>query len=154
EGRMVAALLYAGKGSGISHDTGMWWYGFITMEPVTISVSAPGRRCSLPRVDVHHPRTLELIRHRRFPVTTVARTMLDYAATHTLEEVRMALSEADYRDLLDVGAIGAVCGRGHLGSATLRKALERHEPDLARARSRLERKFIALCRRYGLPAPE
>jgi very-short-patch-repair endonuclease len=66
----------------------------------------------------------------------------------------MALSEADYWDLLDIEAIRAVCGRGHAGSVRLLSALERHEPRLAYSRSRLERKFIALCRRYGLPLPE
>lgn len=154
EGRMVAALLYAGKGSGLSNDTGMWWYGLVESEPSTVSVSAPGRRASLPGVDVHHPRTLELVTHRRFPITSLARTTLAYAATHSLAEVRRALSEADYRGLLDIDAIKAVCGRGHKGSAKLLSALERHEPRLAYSRSRLERKFIELCRRFGLPLPE
>jgi hypothetical protein len=128
EGRLVAALLYAGKGAGLSDATGLWWYELIPDQPPTISVSAPGRRSSLPGVDVHHPRTLELTRHRQFPIVTVARAFVDYAATATDEQLRLALSEADYRGRLDLDAIHAAMGRGHEGSAKLAHALKRHEP--------------------------
>jgi very-short-patch-repair endonuclease len=154
EGRMVAALLYSGKGSGLSHALGVWWFGLIPEQPETLSVSAPGRRSSLPGVDVHHPRTLELTSHRRFPITPVERALLDYSATATLGDVRMALSEADYRDLLHIEKIKTTCGRGHAGSARLREALASHEPRLAHTRSRLERKFVALCKRYRIPLPD
>jgi very-short-patch-repair endonuclease len=45
-------------------------------------------------------------------------------------------------------------GRGTKGSAALRRALRAHEPRLAVTRSELERRFLALCRRYRIPAPE
>jgi hypothetical protein len=154
EGRLVAALLYAGKGAALSHATGVWWWELTPVEPATIAVSAPGRRSSVPGVDVHHPRTLEPTRHRHFPIVTVARALLDYAATATDEQIRLALSEADYRGRLDLRAIHAAIGRGHSGSARLGRALKRHEPRLAYSRSRVERKFLALCKRYGLPLPD
>jgi very-short-patch-repair endonuclease len=154
EGRMVAALLYAGKGAAVSQATATWWWELTPEEPATIAVSAPGRRSSLPDVDVHHPLTLHTTRHRQFLITTPERALLDYAATATPEEVRLALSEADYRGRLDNAAIHGVMGRGQTGSTKLAHALRRHEPRLAYSRSRLERKFLALCKRYGLPLPE
>ena len=43
---------------------------------------------------------------------------------------------------------------GKPGSAQLRKALESHLPQLARTRSELERVFLPLLERQGLPIPE
>jgi very-short-patch-repair endonuclease len=153
EGRLVAALLYAGPGAVLSHHTAAWWWSLLDREPATVDVSAPGRRGSLPEVTVHHPRHLEAVRHRRFPITGVARTLLDSAAGLSVERVRRLLAEADYRRLLDFDAVEAVLGRGQPGSATLRQAAARHRPELAFTKSELEEAFIALCERGRLPMP-
>jgi hypothetical protein len=73
-------------------------------------------------------------------VTSVAHSLLDYAASAPRHRVRHALAEADYRRVLDVVQVAAVLGHGRAGSAKLRKALARHEPRLARSRSDLERR--------------
>src|SRR6266540_2568652 len=72
EGRLVAALLYAGRGAALSHTTAAWRWGLISASPKRIHVSTPRRISSLPAVCVHRPRQLEAVRHRDFPVTTVA----------------------------------------------------------------------------------
>jgi very-short-patch-repair endonuclease len=105
-------------------------------------------------VVVHHPRHLERTSHRRFPITPIPRTLLDFASGASLIQVRRALAEADYRELLDLEAIEAVLGAGRPGSARLREALKAHQPRLARTRSRTERAFLALCESAGLPLPE
>ena len=44
-------------------------------------------------------------------ITTVAQSVLDFAAAAPLDRVRYALAEADYRDLLDLQAVEEVLGR-------------------------------------------
>ena len=59
EGRLVAALAYAGRGAALSHGTAAWWRELLRDMPPEIHVSAPGRRQSLTGLVVHHPRHLE-----------------------------------------------------------------------------------------------
>jgi REase_MTES_1575 len=97
---------------------------------------------------------VERTRHRGLPVTTVARTLLDFASVAPLDRVRRAVAEAEYLRLLDLEAIDPLLGRGRAGSATLRKALQRHRPQYARTLSPLEDRFLDLCQGYEIPLPE
>ena len=114
EGWLVAALIHAGPGAALSHATAAWWWGLIPKQPARIEVSTLARARSVGPVAVHHPRQLEIVRHRRFPVTTVARTLLDFAAEAGASQVRRALSEADYLGLLDLPALRATVGGGQI----------------------------------------
>jgi hypothetical protein len=154
EGNLVAALLHAGPGALLSHYAAAWWWGMLDREPGVIDVSAPGTRGSLSGVRVHHPRVLDGTRCRRLPITTVTRTLRDLAAESSVDQLRRALAQADYRRLLHVDQVVAVCGQGCHGTARLRAALERHEPRIAMTRSELERRFLELCESAGLPMPE
>jgi hypothetical protein len=87
------------------------------------------------------------------PATTVAQTLLDVAATESLDTVRYMLAEADYHRLIDFGRINKILGRGKPGSARLRQAIEIHNPDLARTKSPAEREFLTLCEQSGIPRP-
>ena len=153
EGRLAAALFYAGPGAALSHATALWWWALKRGQPRAIHVSARGRRSSIKGIVVHHPQTVERVFHERLPVTPVARVLMDHAATAGLDELRRALSEADYRGLLDVRELERRSGRGHGGSATIRRALERHQPRFAQARSDLEIVLIRFCEHYGFPMP-
>lgn len=154
EGRLTAAILSVGRDAALSHGTAAWWWGLIPEAPEPIEVSVPRRARSRPGIRVHRARELEWTRHRRFKVTTVARTLVDCSARHSVSDVRQVLAEAEYKGLLDLQAIHAVMGRGRTGSATLRLALARHEPRIARAKSEVERRFLRLCEQTGLPMPE
>jgi hypothetical protein len=81
-------------------------------------------------------------------------SLLDYATVTPIERVRHALANADYNKVLDLAALHVIAGAGRAGSAKLRKALKRHEPKLAHTRSPLERLFLPLCERAGIPLPE
>jgi Protein of unknown function (DUF559) len=151
---MVAALLRVGDGAVLSHATAAWWWGLIDIEPQVIELSVTRRVHPVDGLVIHQRRHLESTRHRRFPVTTLPQTFLDLAATHPFNIVRQALAQADYLKLLDAGPVAAIAGQGKPGGVTLRKALERHQPQLAYTRSRLERAFLALCETAGLPLPE
>ena len=153
EGRLLAAVLHAGPGAVLSHATAAWWWGLTADEPVRIEVSSTNRARSQPDVLVHHPREINATRHRRFLITPVEQTLLDYAATASPDRVRHALAEADYLDLLDLEAVEDVLGRGRPGSRVLRRALKRHEPAYAFTRSELENALLALCERHRIPIP-
>jgi hypothetical protein len=154
KGHLVAALFYAGPGAALSHATAAWWWQLIETRPRRIDVSICGRLVSVGTVHINQERQFDRVRHRGLPVTTLARTLLDFASVAPLARLRQAVAEADYLRLLDLAAIDAVLGRGRPGSAALRKALERHRPQYARTLSVLEDRFLELCQRYGIPLPE
>ena len=155
EGDLAAALLYAGPGAMLSHNTAAWWFSLIDTEPKTIHVSTPRRCKPRPGIRVHERRKdLERAWHKRLPTTTPSQTLLDYAALATKDQLRHALANADYRRLLDPKALNELLGQGRPGSAKLRAALDEHQPKLAVARSKLERDFVSLCESYDIPLPE
>jgi predicted transcriptional regulator of viral defense system len=154
DGRLVAALLYAGDAAVLSHTTAAWVWRLIDAEPTRIHITVPGRRSSLPGVRVHHSRWLDAAICRELPVTSVARTLLDLASMLSARRLRRTLAEADYRGLLDPKDVTAVLGKGRRGSAALRAALDSHLPQLAETLSALEERFLELCRGVALPLPE
>jgi predicted transcriptional regulator of viral defense system len=154
EGRLVAALFFAGNGATLSHDTAAWWWGLTEERPGgVVHVSVPGRRRSTEGVQIHCRRSLDRTWHRRLPVTTIPQTLLDLASTTHVDRLRRLLAEAEFRHV-DLGEVEAILRRGHPGSAALRGALARHLPQLARCRSELERRLVLLCDARGLPLPE
>jgi very-short-patch-repair endonuclease len=153
EGHLAAAVLYAGRDSGLSGATGAYWWGIAHELPRRFDVVSPKRKVWLPEVRVHRATRIELVHHNRLPVTTVARTVVDLAATAPLKVVRRALSKADYENLLDVRAVEAELGRGVKGANKVRIALERHTVALARSRSELERALVTFCERHHIPLP-
>lgn len=154
EADLAAALLYAGPGAALSHATAAHWLGLLDKPPRKIHVSTP-RRCRPQRgLVVHARRDQDRIWHHRLPLTPLPQLFLDLAATESRRRLRMALANADYRNLLDVEAIDAALGRGRAGSAKLRAALAEHQPRLARTKSGLEVAFIELCESAGIPLPE
>jgi predicted transcriptional regulator of viral defense system len=154
EAALWEAVLYAGPGAMLSHATALWWRGLIDKQPRRIQVTTPRRCRSLKQVRVYGRRTCERILHKGLPTTTIEQALLDFAATAPLERVRYALANADYHKVLDVTALQVIAGSGRAGSVKLRTALKRHEPKLARTRSPLERLFLPLCEKYGVPLPD
>jgi hypothetical protein len=153
EGRLWAALLYAGPGAILSHMTAGWAWGLIDVGPRRIHVTTAGRRSSLPDVRVHQSRKVDPVEHRGLPVTSVPRTLLDLAGVLSARQLRRALAEADYRGLLDPAEVESVLGRGRPGSRSLNLALAHHLPSLARTLSELEERFLELCHASNLRFP-
>ena len=154
EADLAEALLYAGPGAMLSHATAAWWWGLIENPPSTINVSTPRRCRSESGLKIHQRRDCERTWYKRMPVTSVAQTLLDYAATASLNMVQRVLANAEYHKLLDISEVQALLGRGRPGSARLRVALRRHQPRLAHTRSPTEVVFFELCESFGLPLPE
>ncbi len=154
EGHLIAALLYAGPGSALSHTTAVWWWQLLDTEPETIHLTVKGRRRSRTRLRVHRHRELQPVLHRGLPVTGIARTLLDAASTLPFSATRRPLAEADFQRLCNPSELTASLQRGQPGSAALRRAIAQHSPELARTLSVLEERFLTLCQRSGLPTPD
>ena len=150
---VVAALFAAGKGAALSHATAAWWWG-IGPRPRRIHVSVPKDRQQPEGVQLHQRRHTNVTRHNRLPVTTIPQTLLDQATELPHNELRRALAEAEYRWNVHPEDVEPVLRRGHPGSTALRRALKAHMPQLAKTRSNLEREFLFLCERFGIPLPE
>jgi very-short-patch-repair endonuclease len=160
EADLWTALLYAGPGAALSHVTAAHWRELADFPGHVIHVSTPRACGSLPRIAVHGRRArLQREIVDRMPVTTVAQTALDIAAsTPDLKLVRKVLAEIEYRTgRLPVDRLRAVCRRGRPGSERLNQALAAYDPRLAHANGRLELGFYVFCerrRRKGIPLPE
>ncbi len=153
-GRLTAALLHSGPGSGLAHETAAFlWKLTDDDDTESVHVVSPGRARSTDGVIVHHPRRIELVRHERFLMTSPARTLMDIAPGCSEFELRKALANADFYKRLDPNALGAVMGRGHPGSAKLRRVIKKHMPELSETLSPLEDMMLLLCERYGIPLP-
>ena len=154
EAGLVAAVLYAGPGAMLSHGTALWWLGLIDTRPRMIHVSSPRRCQSLRGIIVHGRRPCERTWEKALPTTSLEQALLDYAAVAPPERLRYVLANADYHQVLDIPALQVIAGNGRAGSTKLRSALTRHEPKLAHTRSPLERLFLPLCERAGIPLPD
>jgi uncharacterized protein DUF559 len=118
-------------------------------------VTAPAGRAGAPGIRLHRTRSLDAqdtSTHRDIPITTIAKTLLDVAASSPASHLEHALGQAMRNQLYDHAAILDVLERHERrpGTAALRRATA---DDPAFTRSELERRFLALCRRAGLPRP-
>jgi very-short-patch-repair endonuclease len=156
ESRCMAGVLAVGRGSGeagsmlahwgaaVSHRDAACLWGLLqpAASPLDVIVAGDGGRKQQAGIRVHRSRSLvatDVIMRRGIPVTTPARTIADLrrasAAGHrgalSPPELRRAIRQANVLGL----PIGEEGGRD-------------------RTRSDLERNFLRLCRRHGLPPPD
>jgi very-short-patch-repair endonuclease len=145
EAKWMAAVLAYGPGAVLSHGAAAVHWGLLRpLEgPIDITVPTHNGRKRREGIRIHRCATLvapwtyglpkrpvpPVTVRDHIPVTTVARTIADLPATLPPRLVRRAIRQAEFLRL-PVGI----------------------ETD--RTRSDLERDFLRLCRRYGLPLPE
>ena len=154
EGKLAAALFYAGKGAALCNLTAASWMAVWRGMPEQIHVCVRGRKRSLDTVQVHQEKKFKRVWHNGLPVTQPAQTLLDIADEVGFRELRRAVSEAEYLKLVTLEEVEAVLGRGKPGSTKLRAALESHRPQLAKTKSVLEEKFVLLCEDHSLTPPD
>ena len=126
---------------------------------VLIDVTVPSRagRSRRERIRLHRSSTLkaeDVTTHRGIPVTTVARTLLDVAATLSEPSLARTLEQSEIRRLFDLTAVENTIARNpnHAGVNPLRRAIEMYRDDEF-TRSELEKAFLALCDDHNLPRP-
>jgi hypothetical protein len=132
----MAGVLAGGESAVLSHMSAAALWGLLKPIDGPVDVSIPtraGRRGRLG-IRVHRPASLfpgQVTRRRGVPVTTPARTIEDLKGEAPPHLVRRATRQAEL-------------AKYRLGP--------RIKGD--RTRSDLERDFLTLCRRHGIPAPE
>lgn len=157
----MAAVLACGPGAALSHrSAGALWGMRTTSADSPIDVTAPNRRGRTPRGIVAHRHGSLVAKDRTtvrgIPTTTPERTLLDLAGVIPVWELRRAISEAEVLRIVDHAKLRRLIrhSRGRRGVARLRLLLEELHPATRRTRSELERLFLRMCERAGLPEPE
>ena len=155
--QVMVAVLAAGDGAVISHAAAALLHGLLAFNAYRIDVSSPRRLQRSATLRPHQTRTLrpeDVTTVDGIPVTTVARTLLDLAATAPQRHVERALDQAEILRVFDARALEEQIARAN-GRATKRlaAALARHRDGPTLTRSELEEAFLALIDRAGLPRP-
>jgi hypothetical protein len=156
-GRCLAAVLTCGPEALLSHRSAAWLWGITRSGGSRIEVTSPIPRRPRQPIVLHHSRVLrpqDRDLEDGIPVTSVARTLLDYAALVRLERLEKGIERAEELKLFDLGAVDELLARsvGHAGHGRLRKALELYRP-APFTRSGLELRFLELVEQAGLPKP-
>jgi very-short-patch-repair endonuclease len=160
ERELMAAALACGPKAMLSHRSAAELWGLRKSSGGAIDVTAPGRRGRSPRgIASHRDDTLAKVDRTSvhgIPCTSVARTLLDFAAVAPIWELRRAVSEAEVLRILDHASVRVLIRRhrGRRGVARLRMVMDEIRPETKRTRSEMEREFLRICERSGLPLPE
>lgn len=146
EATWAAALLAAGPGSALSHTAAIAIRGLMVPRGVT-EVTAPTNRRGDATLRVHRGAP-EIRWLRGLPVTTVARTLVDLAATGwPIDRLTHELAAGGHASLDDLRAYASTSSRR--GVTALRRALA-----LPHTRSAGERRLLDGLAERGLPAPD
>jgi hypothetical protein len=155
-GECLGAVLACWTGAVLSHCSAAWLWGLTNRWKVPIEVTGPSPRAHRSAICVHSAKALtreDRVSVGAIPTTSVARTLLDFAAVDP-RYLRTALDRCERRGILDLIAIDTLIARsrGFRGVAQLRQALEIYRTP-AFTRSGLERRFLAIVTEAGLPRP-
>jgi very-short-patch-repair endonuclease len=151
-GRWMAALLSIGPEAVLSHRSAAALWGIAKQWGNAIHVSVPThlRRSSSRGITVHRRSELNATRRHGIPVTTPADTLIDLATQETRDGLEHAINEADKLDLVDPETLREeVQGVRRAGAAALRTVMDHYTP----TDSALERQFLRIVKRAGLPRP-
>jgi hypothetical protein len=155
EGRWMAAVLACGAGAALSHRSAAALWGIGAREARDVDVTAARTRHPMAGIAVHRSRRLdrdEVTTLRNVPVTTLPRTIVDLADVLAERDLARAVHEAQVVHSLGDRALHEAVAKAHgrRGAGRLRNVVG-EGPD--RSRSELERRFLRLCDRHGLPRP-
>jgi very-short-patch-repair endonuclease len=153
--RARAAVMACGEGAVLSHRSAAEMFGLLAASDREADVTVVGRNPGFhPGIRLHRPRSLaryEVTSVRGIPVTTVARTICDLAATESPREVERAWQEALYRRIVTPNAVARVVQREprRKGAPVIRALIE----DPRMTRSERERALLKLIDAAQLPRP-
>jgi very-short-patch-repair endonuclease len=136
EGRWMAAVLACGQRAALSHRSAaaLWALLKPPSGPIDVTVAGDGGRRRRRGIRVHRSTSLgakDVTRRNDIPVTTPARTIDDLRPVVPPHVLRSAIRQVELRGFALNAAV-----------------------QTDRTRSDLERLFLRICRRNGLPLPE
>ena len=157
-GEFMAAVLRCGPEAVLSHDSAAELKRMRPGRHDPIEVIVPGNRAPrVPGIRVHRcsdirPEEIELV--GTIPLTSAVRTLVDLSNRLPENDLEAAVNEADVQNLIDPAELRSRLDAysGRPGVRKLRKLLDR---DVYRmTETELERRFLRLVRRAGLPLPD
>jgi very-short-patch-repair endonuclease len=152
---LMAAVLACGPRAVLSHRSAASLHGILDDSRSRVDVIAPNRRGRAPRgIAAHRDGTLTAADRTvidGIPCTSLARTLLDIAATQSPDRLRYAVTQAEVEEIFDLTEVIELLkrSRGRRGVARLRLAIELHDPDERDTRRELEKKLLRLFKRGG-----
>ena len=160
EGYAVAALLWAGPKSCLSHEAAARFWGLSAFETAGIVITSPDRLRPVDGLQIHTGivPSKRLVRRGSLRVTTVARTILDLASVFDPQQLEAVLDEALRKRLVTLTAIKSMLAkdgtRGRKGTAALKRLVARRDPASRPLESELERLCLNTIKKAGLPLPQ
>lgn len=154
---MAAVLACDEEKAAISHDSAVAFYVIgknKLLRPIHISLPAVGRRQERPGIVVHRRRApFEVTTRDGIRVTSPECTIIDMAATSPRDDVEAMINEATIRRLTTQEKIRAAADAAprRPGAKPLRRIMDIRT--FRFTRSALERAFIPIAVRAGLPRP-
>jgi hypothetical protein len=150
-----AAVLACGPGSFLSGSAAAHLYGLLRRRKAPAPEVTTRAKRRIPGLATRRARGLgprDTTIYRGIPATTVPRTLVDLGATLTIDELAVACHEASVRHGVKPERVEESLERkpNAPGGAKLRRVLR---GDVAVSLSRLERSFISLIDKEGLPRP-
>jgi hypothetical protein len=158
-GHWMAAVLACGPDALLSHRSAAGLRSLLPDGRAVIDVTVPGRsRHSRGKIVVHPARTLhadDIEVYDGIPTTSVARLLLDVAETALPRQLATIFEAAERERVLDMRKVDELRdrSRGRAGLKPLNSLIAQFEEPPPHIRSKLERRFFALCRKAGLPEP-
>ena len=159
DGRRMAAVLACGEWAYLSHrSAAALWEMLPERGSAAIDVSLMVSYARRHRgIAVHRRVGLtadDLTTCRGIPVTTPVCTLIDIACALSRDLLETAINEGDKRDLFDPESLRDALEhvRPRPGVGVLRKTLDRRT--FTMTDTQLERRFLPIARRAGLPKPE
>ncbi len=155
--RWMAAVLGCGEDALLSHQSAAELWGIRKPRAGRVEVSVPESARRRPKGLRVHRRSGLTDTDRRIqsgiPVTSPARTLADLSGRLHQSQLEAAINEADKLGLVDPVALRDALGEmsGQRGVPALRRLLDRQVFRLTD--SELERRFLRLVRKAGLPTP-
>ncbi|HEU4905375.1 MAG TPA: DUF559 domain-containing protein [Solirubrobacterales bacterium] len=151
----MAAVLACGDEALLSHRSACALWGLTHPGRGHADVTAATGR-QRPRIAVHEGAICDQDRAilDRIPVTTVARSLFDFAEVADEDTLWRAAEEADRLGRLRIPELEAVCARspGRRALRPVRRLIDAVQvPEITQ--SRLEDRVLDLCREHSLPLP-
>ncbi|HEX2393532.1 MAG TPA: DUF559 domain-containing protein [Solirubrobacterales bacterium] len=156
-GRWMAAVLACGEDAVLSHSSAaaLWRIGSEVRGAIEVSLPSSSQR-RRPGLRTYRRRSLrerDRTTEQGIPVTTPIQTLIDLSVRLDQRGIERSVNEADKYDLVHPPELRRALAKrpGEPGAARLRAILDRRTFRLTR--EELERRFLPLASRAGLPVP-